>query len=224
MALETATHNNQLVAANPTATDPKSQGDDHLRLVKSVLLTDFPNVGGIVTATHTELNLLSGQTGAISFPANTRISFAQASAPTGWVQVTDDSANNRMLRVVDAVGAGIGGTQSPILNNTVPSHTHGFTTGFPSVDHTHNIIDGGHSHISGVPFDNNVYGTSGISSTNGKTGVQAYSTSPITSTAFTGIYNSGATISHTHSGSTDAGSSQTNWAPRYIDMIICRKS
>ena len=224
MALETATHINQLVAANPTATDPKSQGDDHLRLVKSVLLTDFPNVGGIVTATHTELNLLSGQTGAISFPANTRISFAQASAPTGWVQVTDDSANNRMLRVVNASGAGTGGTQSPILNDTVPAHSHSFTTGLQSANHSHNINDYGHSHVSGVPFDNGAYGTSGISSTNGKTGVQAYSTSPYTSTSVTGISNGPETVNHTHSGSTDGGSSQANWAPRYIDMIICRKS
>lgn len=72
-----------------------------------------------------------------AFPTGTKLMFAQASAPTGWTQVTDDSANNRMLRVVTTAGAGTGGTASPILNNVVPAHTHTFTTGNQSADHVH---------------------------------------------------------------------------------------
>jgi hypothetical protein len=56
MPLETATTINDLVATNPTATDPASAGDDHIRLIKSALLATFPNVAGAVTATHTALN------------------------------------------------------------------------------------------------------------------------------------------------------------------------
>lgn len=56
MGLESATHVNQLVSTNPLGTDSKSQGDDHIRLIKSTLVTDFPNVGGIVSATHTDLS------------------------------------------------------------------------------------------------------------------------------------------------------------------------
>ena len=33
MGLETATYISQLVATNPTSSDPVSQGDDHLRLI-----------------------------------------------------------------------------------------------------------------------------------------------------------------------------------------------
>jgi len=62
MALETGTYINSLVATNPTATDPKSEGDDHLRLLKSCILASWPSVTGAVTATHTELNLLDGVT------------------------------------------------------------------------------------------------------------------------------------------------------------------
>lgn len=63
MGLESATHVNQLVVTNPVgASDPKSQGDDHLRMIKDVLVRDFPNVGGIVGASHTELNILDGAT------------------------------------------------------------------------------------------------------------------------------------------------------------------
>lgn len=56
MALETVTHISDLVVTNPTAGDPQSQGDDHLRNIKTALKTDFPNITGAVTATHTDLN------------------------------------------------------------------------------------------------------------------------------------------------------------------------
>lgn len=62
MALETVTHISDLVASNPAATDPKSQGDDHIRNIKLALKTDFPNISGPVTASHTELNFMDGAT------------------------------------------------------------------------------------------------------------------------------------------------------------------
>lgn len=47
MGLEVATYLNQLVASNPVgSTDPKSQGDDHLRLIKAVLQNTFPGLAG----------------------------------------------------------------------------------------------------------------------------------------------------------------------------------
>jgi hypothetical protein len=64
MGLETATYINGLVATNPVgATDPKSAGDDHLRLIKATLLATFAAITGAVTATHTELNYVHGVTG-----------------------------------------------------------------------------------------------------------------------------------------------------------------
>lgn len=62
MALETATYLNQLNAANPTGADPKNKGDDHLRLLKAVLLATFPNLSAAVNATPAELNKLVGMT------------------------------------------------------------------------------------------------------------------------------------------------------------------
>jgi len=63
MALETATYISQLVNTNPTASDPVSQGDDHLRLIKAVLQTQFTTLGAAaVTTTAAELNLLDGIT------------------------------------------------------------------------------------------------------------------------------------------------------------------
>lgn len=66
MGLETVTHISDLVVTNPVgATDPKSQGDDHIRNIKLALKTDFPAITGVVTSSHTELNLLDGITGTV---------------------------------------------------------------------------------------------------------------------------------------------------------------
>lgn len=56
MALETGTYISDLVITNPTSTDPKSEGDNHLRLIKSTLKATFPNVTGAMTATQDQLN------------------------------------------------------------------------------------------------------------------------------------------------------------------------
>lgn len=79
MALETGTYISDLVVTNPPGTDPKSQMDDHLRLIKSTIKNTFPNVTGAVSKTQAELNsvtdrgLIAGQTwtGPHQFPATT---------------------------------------------------------------------------------------------------------------------------------------------------------
>ena len=64
MGLETGTYISELVSANPTATDPISQGDDHLRLIKTVLKNQFSGLSGTtaVTSSGAELNILDGVT------------------------------------------------------------------------------------------------------------------------------------------------------------------
>lgn len=72
MALETAVFINGLDAANPTSSDPKNQGDDHLRLIKGAVKATFPNLSGAVTPTHTELNYVAGVTSAIQTQLNAK--------------------------------------------------------------------------------------------------------------------------------------------------------
>jgi hypothetical protein len=43
MPLEAGTYVSDLVVGNPDGTDERSEGDDHLRLIKKVLQTTFPN-------------------------------------------------------------------------------------------------------------------------------------------------------------------------------------
>jgi len=60
MAKETASYISQLVATNPVASDSVSVGDDHLRMLKTVLKTQFSGLSGTtaVTATEAEMNYL----------------------------------------------------------------------------------------------------------------------------------------------------------------------
>ena len=60
MSLENGPYINSLDPTNPPGSDPKSQGDDHLRLIKSTIKATFPNVVGPVNLTDTQLNGLSG--------------------------------------------------------------------------------------------------------------------------------------------------------------------
>lgn len=189
-------------------------------------------------------------------PAGTVVAFAQAAAPTGWTQVTNDTANNRMLRVVSSTGAGTGGTASPILMDVVPSHTHtmSFTSGGQSQSHTHavsgtsggmnsntthshSVTDPGHAHTYFRSYENQ--GTkytdhSGQDTWEGwvsnDTGSAATNISIVSANVdhtHTMSFTSGsASVDHTHSisGTTAANGAATNWAPRYIDLILCTKN
>jgi len=150
-------------------------------------------------------------------PAGTRVPFAQAAAPTGWTQDTSDNANNRMLRVISSAGGGVGGAYDPTIMNVVPYHTHGFTTGNQSANHTHGIGDPGHAHtVSALTTGGGGYWAPG--------GSGQYNSAIGTTASTTGVYTGGVSTDHNHSGGTDGGSSQTNWTPRYINMIICSKN
>ena len=65
MPVETFNYIDSLNTANPTATDNVSEGDDHIRGIKTTLKNTFPNVNGAVNATDEELNYVDGVTSAI---------------------------------------------------------------------------------------------------------------------------------------------------------------
>lgn len=56
MPLEDATFINTLKPDWPTGRDPRSQGDDHFRLIKKVLQNTLPNAGGAITGTPEQIN------------------------------------------------------------------------------------------------------------------------------------------------------------------------
>jgi len=69
MGLETGTTIASFISSNPTSADPVNEGDNHLRLIKSVLKAQFPGAAALgynipITATEAELNSL--HTGSIT--------------------------------------------------------------------------------------------------------------------------------------------------------------
>ena len=72
MTVETASYISQLDPTYPAAGDPKSEGDNLLRLVKTVLKTQFPSFGTTaIAATAAEVNYLVGVTSAVQTQLNT---------------------------------------------------------------------------------------------------------------------------------------------------------
>ena len=56
MALESVTHISDLNASNPTIGDGLTEGDDHIRNIKTALKTDLPNINGVVSASDEDLS------------------------------------------------------------------------------------------------------------------------------------------------------------------------
>jgi microcystin-dependent protein len=150
MALETASFINQLNAANPLSTDPVSQADDHIRLIKATIKNTFPNITSPVTATGAQLSN--------PVPAGVIVMWSGsiAGVPSGWALCdgTNGTPNLRDRFVVGAgttyaVGATGGSTTSGFggghthTENTAGSHSHGGTSGLHALTlaqipaHTH---------------------------------------------------------------------------------------
>jgi len=147
MGLETATYITDLVSTNPLGTDSKAQGDNHIRLLKEVLKTQFPNLGSAaVTATAAEINLLAGGIFDIIYPVGTIYESTSSANPStyftgttwarygnGRVTVGQDSSDGSFDSVNDT-----GGAKTVALTSAqMPSHTHSFS-GTTSSNGSHN--------------------------------------------------------------------------------------
>lgn len=62
MGLESTTYIDGLNSSWPLSSDLRSQGDDHIRLIKAALLATFPSITGAITATQAEINIVDGLT------------------------------------------------------------------------------------------------------------------------------------------------------------------
>jgi hypothetical protein len=108
MGLEAATYINQLNALNPVgAVDPKAQGDDHLRLIKSTLQASFPNITGAMTATQAQLNQWAGLAGAYNWSGQHR--WADGSLASPAISFVSDTNTGLYKFASDAIGFSVGG-------------------------------------------------------------------------------------------------------------------
>jgi len=96
MGVESATYISQFDNTLPTASDAVSQGDNHLRLIKSVLQSQFTTLGAAaVTTTAAELNLLDGVTSlATGTPEGTAILSTSETGTTKFLRVDGDNSSS----------------------------------------------------------------------------------------------------------------------------------
>lgn len=214
MALESATYLSGLVASNPSAGDPITQSDDHLRLIKAALTNSFPTVTGAVTSTLLQLNSPI-PTGLISLWAGSILT-----VPTGW-GLCDGSTYSKAdgsgsiaspnLRDRFVVGAGTtyavaatGGSNTPPTATgasgahtpagtlaTGGSHSHGGTTG-STVLNTTQIP----THTHTVPYTTQAFGSGG----GAPAGYNGSTTSGNTTSS-----SSGGGLGHDHTITADTG-------------------
>ena len=65
MAVEAATNISQLDSTKPAATDSKSEGDDHIRLLKYTIQLTLPNITGVSYAATSNSNFLLATTSQV---------------------------------------------------------------------------------------------------------------------------------------------------------------
>lgn len=122
--LETGTYISSLVSTNPTGSDDRAQGDDHIRLIKSTILSTFPNITGAVTPTHTELNYVDGVTSAIQTQIDAKAGLASptftgtVTSPSFTVTGSSAAANGMYLSAANTVAWSTDSTARGSVNST----------------------------------------------------------------------------------------------------------
>ena len=122
MALETGNYIDDLVITNPTASDPISQGDDHLQLIKKVVKQSFPSVDAAVHAIHPSATApaTSLTAGLIWFDTTANLLKIRNEANDAWVTLAVSIVTSNSVDVdagtVD--GAVIGGTTPAAITGT----------------------------------------------------------------------------------------------------------
>jgi hypothetical protein len=202
----------------------------------TLLAADLPiataaAVGGIRVGAGLAINgsVLSATAPApvTEIPNGSRLLWAQSIAPTGWTQVTDITANNRLLRVVNVYqgsqgsggtgGNAYGGTDNPIMNDKIINHAHHFdvNSGDTNTDHTHVIK----MNVGSTDTVNNSGLRVGDYTTEGAGSSRAWSE------------GMSANAAHHHNVAGDSwGVTVTSnypdvgpWYPQYLNLILCRK-
>lgn len=108
MALESGSYLADLNTANPAGTDPKSQGDDHIRLLKSVLKNSFAGFPGAVVVTGAEAQgatvddyVVTVSPAPAAYSASTVVVFKATHANTGAATLRFNALAAKALKAVD---------------------------------------------------------------------------------------------------------------------------
>ena len=157
MAVESASFISQLSASNPAAGDNISEGDDHLRLIKTVLQTQFPNLGAVAARpTAAQLNKLGFETGSVMMWAtNTAPSTTTISGVFDWLMCDGTShSTSTFSALFGVIGTTFGGSGStfnvPDFRTVYPV---GVGSGFTLGTSTSASADAGTGVLKGIPIN-----------------------------------------------------------------------
>ncbi|AUV61756.1 tail protein [Pseudomonas phage Bjorn] len=215
MGLEVATYINELQATNPTSSDIKSQGDDHLRVIKGAIKNTFPNITGAVTVTQTQLNSIAGDGRLVEPGLVVMWPYSVASIPAGW-KVCNGTGTLRDGRavpnLVDRFPVGAGGTIGILATGGAATHTHTLTIAETALT------------IAQMPSHNHGFHTINTPTTELRPGIGGAEANTGTANQYPYDYGriqaTGGGAAHGHAGSTATAS---NHLPPYIGMIFIIK-
>jgi len=107
MALESASFISGLVSANPPGTDAISQGDDHLRLIKTVLKASLPNADAALNGIHTKATAPSSTSaGQLWFDTTANILKMRNEDDDGWLDIILTEGGSNIIKVTRLEDAG----------------------------------------------------------------------------------------------------------------------
>jgi microcystin-dependent protein len=184
--LETATYLSDLVTSNPAASDPLSNADDHLRLLKATVKATFPNfTAAPLNSTQAQLDAITALLvngvlrGNGAAPAGLIADFGSTTAPTGWL-LCDGQAVSRttyadlFTAIGTTWGAGDGSTTFNVPNMISRYRRHREVAGLASVvgtlqspviqSHAHSVV--GNTGGNSVDHTHTFSGTTGTMNSN----------------------------------------------------------
>lgn len=141
MGLEVGTFIDDLVITNPTTTDKRREGDDHFRLIKSVLKNTFPNADGAINPTVAEFNFLVGVTALIQDQLDAKYGVAGAGL-TGAADTVDVGAGLGIVVNADDVQIELSGLAA-IEGNALNTSEDGFLVNDDGVPKLMSYTDSG---------------------------------------------------------------------------------
>ena len=105
MTVETANFISGLVPAYPPGSDSISEGDDHLRLLKSVLQGTFPNANAAINGIHTKATApTSTSAGQLWFDTTNNVLKVRNEADAGWVTLNVSPVTDFKLMGSNTIG------------------------------------------------------------------------------------------------------------------------
>ena len=147
MTVETALYPTQLNTTLPTSSDFVSEGDDHLRLLKTVVKTTFPNVAGAVSASQVELNYVTGVTSDIQAQLNSKGAIA-GQTWTGAHVFSGTAAVPTLAQGTNTTGAASTAFVQAAWATRLPNYSAPITASSTELNHLVGVTSGVQSQIN----------------------------------------------------------------------------